>query len=194
MERQEMLRGIPKVDELMQQEAILALREELPTAAVRAAVREELEGLRRSILAGEIQALPEAEALCGAICRRAREDALPSLRPVINGTGVVLHTNLGRACLSQRAADAVTAVARGYSTLEYDLAQGQRGSRHDHIETLVCQVTGAEAAMVVNNNAAARSSPPGESWWRSAAPSGSRRSWSSAAAPSGRWVPPTRPT
>ena len=155
MERQAMLRGIPKVDELMQREAILALREELPTAAVRAAVREELEALRQAILAGQVQALPEEEALCAAVCRRAREDALPSLRPVINGTGVVLHTNLGRSCLSQRAADAVTAVARGYSTLEYDLAKGQRGSRHDHIEALVCQVTGAEAAMVVNNNAAA---------------------------------------
>ena len=155
MERQEILRGIPKVDELMQQEAILALREELPTAAVRAAVREELDGLRQAILAGDVCVLPEEASLCEAICRRTREDALPSLRPVINGTGVVLHTNLGRACLSQRAADAVTAVARGYSTLEYDLAKGQRGSRHDHIETLVCQVTGAEAAMVVNNNAAA---------------------------------------
>ena len=155
MERQEILRGIPKVDELMQQEAILALREELPTAAVRAAVREELDGLRQAILAGDVCVLPEEASLWETICRRAREDALPSLRPVINGTGVVLHTNLGRACLSQRAADAVTAVARGYSTLEYDLAKGQRGSRHDHIETLVCQVTGAEAAMVVNNNAAA---------------------------------------
>ena len=155
MERQEMLRGIPKVDELMQKDAVAALREELPTAAVRAAVREELETLRQAILTGELPALPEEEALCEAICRRAREDALPSLRPVINGTGVVLHTNLGRACLSQRAADAVTAVARGYSTLEYDLDRGQRGSRHDHIEALVCQVTGAEAAMVVNNNAAA---------------------------------------
>ena len=155
MERQEILRRIPKVDELMQREAVLALREELPTAAVRAAVRSELEALRQAILAGEARELPEEAALCEAICRRAREDALPSLRPVINGTGVVLHTNLGRACLSQRAADAVTAVARGYSTLEYDLDRGQRGSRHDHIEALVCQVTGAEAAMVVNNNAAA---------------------------------------
>ena len=155
MERQEMLRGIPKVDELMQQEVISDLREDLPTAAVRSAVRAELDQLRQAILAGEVHELPGADALCAAICRRAREDALPSLRPVINGTGVVLHTNLGRACLSQRATDAVTAVARGYSTLEYDLAKGQRGSRHDHIETLVCQVTGAEAAMVVNNNAAA---------------------------------------
>ena len=155
MERQEMLRGIPKVDELMQQEVISDLREDLPTAAVRSAVRAELDQLRQAILAGEVHELPGTDALCAAICRRAREDALPSLRPVINGTGVVLHTNLGRACLSQRATDAVTAVARGYSTLEYDLAKGQRGSRHDHIETLVCQVTGAEAAMVVNNNAAA---------------------------------------
>ena len=155
MERQEMLRGIPKVDELMQQEVISDLREDLPTAAVRSAVRAELDQLRQAILAGEVHELPGTDALCAAICRRAREDALPSLRPVINGTGVVLHTNLGRACLSQRATDAVTVVARGYSTLEYDLAKGQRGSRHDHIETLVCQVTGAEAAMVVNNNAAA---------------------------------------
>ncbi len=155
MERQEMLRGIPKVDELMQQEVISDLRADLPTAAVRSAVRAELDQLRQAILAGEVHELPGTDALCAAICRRAREDALPSLRPVINGTGVVLHTNLGRACLSQRATDAVTAVARGYSTLEYDLAKGQRGSRHDHIETLVCQVTGAEAAMVVNNNAAA---------------------------------------
>lgn len=155
MERQEMLRGIPKVDELMQQEVISDLREDLPTAAVRSAVRAELDQLRQAILAGEVHELPGTDALCAAICRRAKEDALPSLRPVINGTGVVLHTNLGRACLSQRATDAVTAVARGYSTLEYDLAKGQRGSRHDHIETLVCQVTGAEAAMVVNNNAAA---------------------------------------
>ena len=117
MERQEMLRGIPKVDELMQQETILALREDLPTTAVRTAVREELEALRQAILAGEVQMLPDTETLCTAVCRRAREDALPSLRPVINGTGVVLHTNLGRGCLWQRATDAVTAVARGYSTL-----------------------------------------------------------------------------
>ena len=107
MERQEMLRGIPKVDELMQQEVISDLREDLPTAAVRSAVRAELDQLRQAILAGEVHELPGADALCAAICRRAREDALPSLRPVINGTGVVLHTNLGRAPLSRRAAEAV---------------------------------------------------------------------------------------
>ena len=155
MERQEMLRGIPKVDELMQQEVISDLREDLPTAAVRSAVRAELDQLRQAILAGEVHELPGADALCAAICRRAREDALPSLRPVINGTGVVLHTNLGRACLSQRATDAVTAVARGYSTLEYDVLTGGRGERYSHVEALLTALTGAEAAFVVNNNAAA---------------------------------------
>ncbi len=153
MDQHELLRNIPKVDELMREEALLALP--MPAAAVRDAVREELDQLRHRILAGETETLPAIDALVQDICRRARADALPSLRPVVNGTGVVLHTNLGRACLSQRAADAVTAVARGYSTLEYDIQGGCRGSRHSHIEELLVRVTGAEAAMVVNNNAAA---------------------------------------
>jgi len=151
MERQDILRGIPKVDELLEAMAGLGL----PAPAVRDAVRAELEALRQGILAGEITALPDEAAIRAAAARRARADALPSLRPVINGTGVALHTNLGRACLSRKAAEAVTAVAQGYSTLEYDVENGCRGSRHSHIETLLAKVTGAEAAMVVNNNAAA---------------------------------------
>ena len=107
MDRQEMLRSIPKVDELMRLDPLQALARELPQTALRDAVRTELEELRRGILSGEIAQLPGTEDICANICRRAREDALPSLRPVVNGTGVVLHTNLGRACLSQRAADAV---------------------------------------------------------------------------------------
>jgi L-seryl-tRNA(Ser) seleniumtransferase len=74
---------------------------------------------------------------------------------VINATGITLHTNLGRACLSERAVAAAAAAARGYSTLEYDLESGERGSRYVHVEKLLCRITGAEAAMVVNNNAAA---------------------------------------
>jgi len=155
MEIREILRHIPKVDELLAQPELLELQQELPAAAVREAVRQELETLRRDILAGCADTIPETNMLCAAITRRARADALPSLRGVINGTGVVLHTNLGRACLSERAANAVYAVARGYSTLEYDVAGGCRGSRHSHIDELVARVTGAEAAMVVNNNAAA---------------------------------------
>ena len=155
MEIRDILRHIPKVDELLADSSLAALQQQLPGAAVREAVRQELDELRRSIISGSVTAIPATEALCAAIIRRARADALPSLRGVINGTGVVLHTNLGRACLSEKAADAVYAVARGYSTLEYDVEGGCRGSRHSHIDELVARVTGAEAAMVVNNNAAA---------------------------------------
>ena len=155
MEQQDMLRAIPKVDELLGMEPLQALAEQTPAPALREAVREELEALRRRILAGDTDHIPNREDLCAAVCRRAREASLPSLRGVVNGTGVTLHTNLGRACLSRRAVEAVVAVAGGYSTLEYDVDAGRRGSRHSHVEALLCAVTGAEGAMVVNNNAAA---------------------------------------
>jgi L-seryl-tRNA(Ser) seleniumtransferase len=86
---------------------------------------------------------------------RAREIARRGLRPVINATGVIVHTNLGRAPLADSAVDAVASVAGGYSNLEYDLEAGARGSRHAHVESLLCELTGAEAAMAVNNCAAA---------------------------------------
>ena len=153
MEQQGILRKIPKVDELLGHPALSAL--DLPAGSVRDAVRRELEALRSQVLSGALESLPDHDAIAAAAGERARREALPSLRPVINGTGVVLHTNLGRACLSRRAAEAVAAVAGGYSTLEYDVERGCRGSRHSHIEDLLALVTGAEAAMVVNNNAAA---------------------------------------
>ncbi|HHV34379.1 MAG TPA: L-seryl-tRNA(Sec) selenium transferase, partial [Syntrophomonadaceae bacterium] len=78
-----------------------------------------------------------------------------SLRPVINASGVVLHTNLGRAPLSDAACEAVLNVARGYCNLEMDLDSGERGERYSHVERLLCELTGAEAALVVNNNAGA---------------------------------------
>ena len=153
MEQQHILRKIPKVDELLNHPALSAL--DLPARTLREAVREELEALRSRVLSGALEALPDRESIASAAGARARRMAVPSLRPVINGTGVVLHTNLGRACLSRRAVEAVAAVAGGYSTLEYDVEQGCRGSRHSHIDGLLALVTGAEAAMVVNNNAAA---------------------------------------
>ncbi len=159
MERQEMLRKIPKVDELLtlaeETGRMAAMTDIIPPAAVRDAIRDELEALRGNILAGDLTELPEKKAILDAACTRAYGEQRSSLRRVVNGTGVVLHTNLGRSLLSWQAVSAVEEVARNYSTLEYDVDSGSRGSRHDHIDNLLASVTGAEAAMVVNNNAAA---------------------------------------
>ena len=145
------MRKIPKVDELLRRPGLAAL----PAVPAAEAVRQELDELRQGMLAGEIQEVQEAEELERRILDRARRNAMPSLRGVINGTGVALHTNLGRACLSEEAARAAYDVARSYSTLEYDVEKGARGLRYTHVEPLLCRLTGAEAAMVVNNNAAA---------------------------------------
>ena len=124
----------------------------LSPALLRESVREELDALRGEVRGGR-SSLPETDELCARILARAEEKQMPSLRTVINATGVTLHTNLGRACLSERAANAAAEAAYAYSTLEYDAARGCRGSRH--VESLLCRLTGAEAAMAVNNNAAA---------------------------------------
>ena len=153
MDKNRLLRSLPKVDEVLRQPAVAAL--ELPQSVITDVVRESIDGLRREILSGDLQELPSAEELCACICQRAQAAAKPSLRPVINATGITLHTNLGRACLSERAVEAAAAAARRYSTLEYDLESGERGSRYSHVEKLLCKITGSEAAMVVNNNAAA---------------------------------------
>lgn len=149
MANENLMRQIPKVDVLLSMPCL----SDCPGATD--AAREELDALRQSIKSGECSALPTPEALARRILERAERSARPSLRPVINGTGVILHTNLGRACLSKAAAEAVTSVAGGYSTLEYNVEEGRRGSRHDHAASLLCRLTGAEAAVAVNNNAAA---------------------------------------
>ena len=94
MEKQSILRNIPKVDELLNHPALLTL--DLPAGVLRAAVREELEALRGQLLSGALDVLPDRASIAAAAVGRARREALPSLRPVVNGTGVVLHTNLGR--------------------------------------------------------------------------------------------------
>lgn len=154
----ELLRKLPKVDELLKDVRIQKAGENLPHSQAVDVIRALLEELRQKILCGEGENWKEkitydwiAEEAAVRILLSARK----SLRRVINGTGVVLHTNLGRACLSPAAVKAVVDVAGSYSTLEYDPAAGTRGSRHSHVEGLICKITGAEAAMVVNNNAAA---------------------------------------
>lgn len=151
----ELLREIPKVTDFFQQTAIIRLQEAHSPAAVTGYIRTVLEQLRTQILSGSVCALPDMEALCQRVCLQAEEESMLSLRRVINATGVILHTNLGRCCLSGSAAAAACEIAGAYSTLEYNLAEGKRGSRHDHVTQLLCRLTGAESAMVVNNNAAA---------------------------------------
>ena len=152
---QKLLRQIPKVDELMKQPALQQLCQIVPAQKVTEAVRQILDDLRGGILNGTVEALPSLEEICGLIVGDASKKAEYSLKKVINATGIILHTNLGRACISQRAADAACEVAQSYSTLEYNLQAGRRGTRYSHVEELLCKLTGAESALVVNNNAAA---------------------------------------
>jgi len=117
-------------------------------------VKEVIQEIRKQILEGTITELSD-ENVWKTIQERLIQSQRNNLQPVINGTGVILHTNLGRAVLAEEAIRQMTEVAIGYSNLEYRLEEGKRGSRHDHVEDLIRRLTGAEAAMVVNNNAAA---------------------------------------
>ncbi|MDY0087158.1 MAG: L-seryl-tRNA(Sec) selenium transferase [Coriobacteriia bacterium] len=154
MDIQERLRELPKVDDLLNHADVRALLDAHPRALVLDALRESIEAARLRIrgsadaVYAEGDLLAEVQARVGLMARR-------SLRPVINATGIVVHTNLGRSILSEAATAAVAEIASSYSTLEYDTSSGERGSRHVHCEELLCRLTGAEAAMAVNNNAAA---------------------------------------
>lgn len=151
----ELLKKIPKVDELLRSSLLSDAVKAYGEGAVTQAIRAELDILRQTILSGRTDALPERFVLCQQIGKRAQRAALPSFRRILNGTGILLHTNLGRACLSEKAARAVYEASKAYSNLEYDLETGRRGSRYSHVENTLCRLTGAESALVVNNNAAA---------------------------------------
>ena len=147
------LRRLPSIDRLLQHPALASARaawsQELVADAARAAVEE----ARQAILAGA--SAPALEELVQEALSKLQQITQPSLRPVINATGVIIHTNLGRAPLSAAAQAAMVAAAQGYTNLEYDLSTGQRGSRYDHAVALLRRLTGAEDALVVNNNAGA---------------------------------------
>ena len=146
-------RLLPSVERLLSDESIALLIEEHSRPVVLELVRQELNHARSGIKSGN--AAPRQDEIIAAISDRAESLARDWPRHVINATGVVLHTNLGRSPLSKDAIQAMQRAAQGYSDLELDLLTGRRGSRQAHISNLVAQVTGAEAALVVNNNASA---------------------------------------
>jgi len=152
---QKLLRGLPKIDELLLDEQLIFFMESTPRAVVVNAAREIIDTMRKRILSGELAEVPSRTAIIDEICDTITGKKKRNLRTLINATGVILHTNLGRANLSKTAVESVMAVADSYSNLEYDVKKGARGSRHDHVEKIISKITGAEAAMVVNNNAAA---------------------------------------
>jgi L-seryl-tRNA(Ser) seleniumtransferase len=148
------LRKLPSVDRLLQHSAVTAARAEYGHDLTVATARNLLDETRAAILDCG-QPCPAPDDLAAALLARLDAASQPTLQPVINATGVIIHTNLGRAPLSEDAQRAMLLAAEGYSNLEYDLAAGQRGSRYVHAVDLLRRLTGAEDALVVNNNAAA---------------------------------------
>jgi L-seryl-tRNA(Ser) seleniumtransferase len=148
------MRNIPSIEQLRQRPAMRVLEARYGRSAVVDALRAEAAALRQQPASDA--ALDEvAAAIERALPARLEAAAAPSLRPVVNATGVIVHTNLGRAPLARAAAERVAALAAGYTNLEYDLEAGARGRRDVHAERTICRLTGAAAAVVVNNNAAA---------------------------------------
>lgn len=153
-EKGELLRRLPKMDGLLGRALEDGRFAGWPRGAVADGLRNCLEELRRDILAGKAAHLQE-DAILGRALALMEAQETASQRPVINATGVLLHTNLGRALLSKEAAEAARAVGGGFSTLEFDCQSGRRGDRYLHVESLLQELLGVEAALVVNNNAAA---------------------------------------
>lgn len=146
-------RDLPGVDTVLKEPVVSELVERRGSSLVTFAVREEIAAVRQSLRGGK-EAVPPLSAIVEHVERRVRDLVEPGLRPVINATGVVLHTNLGRAPLGEQVGRSLLAIARGYSNVEFDLATGRRGRRNAHVRELIRYLTGAEDAVVVNNNAA----------------------------------------
>ncbi len=149
------LRDLPSVEQLLQTQMAAELIAGYGRPLALQAIRESLEVVRRRVSKKSDTTLPSREGLLEKAGDLLQEWTRPKLVPVINATGVILHTNLGRAPLCASAVTAMEAAARSYSNLEFDLHTGKRGTRMTHVESLLQQLTGAEAALVVNNNAAA---------------------------------------
>lgn len=150
----ELLRNLPKIDELLQEGEIKEQLSSNIRVLVLDSLRESIEFYRRGILNNEIESFTKQQVITSSIELLNKKNS-PKLREVINATGIVVHTNLGRSLLSKSAIENVINVSKNYNNLEYDIEKGKRGSRYSNIEDILMKTTGAEAAMVVNNNAAA---------------------------------------
>lgn len=146
-------RRLPSVDVIISDERIVRLKSRYPHEIIVDIVRQELDKVRKNISLHKASSSPDD--IIESVIQHVHRLEHPILRPVINATGVVIHTNLGRSPLSQQTIEAMEMVSRWYSNLEFDLPSGKRGSRYVHVEELLCQISGAEAGMVVNNNASA---------------------------------------
>ncbi len=155
-DRRALLRTLPAIDRLLGTALLTDLEQSHPHILIREAAQNIVDELRRQLLDKQA-ALPDLDldAVASLVATKVAEMGKPSLRKVINVTGTLLHTNLGRAPLCSEALQAINEIAQGYSNLEYDLDEGQRGKRFTHVEGLICKLTGGEAATVVNNNAGA---------------------------------------
>jgi L-seryl-tRNA(Ser) seleniumtransferase len=153
MDNQSELASLPSVDALLQTRTAGQLCQTYGRALTVEAIRASLADARREIRQGGRS--PAQDSLLNMVSATLKEWGRPTLRPAINATGVIIHTNLGRAPLCPEALAAMVSVGEGYSNLEYDLQAGKRGSRYIHAQALLCRLTGAEGALVVNNNAGA---------------------------------------
>nr|WP_198927471.1 L-seryl-tRNA(Sec) selenium transferase [Tissierella creatinophila] len=153
-----LFKSIPKVDELLEMEIIKELLEKTPRNTVLETIREELDDIRESIKKGELdeQSFEKViNLLSEKIYKNSMEKNSYNLKRVINATGVVLHTNLGRSLLNEEVLENIKNTSINYSNLEFDIDSGTRGSRYAHIEDIIKKITGAEGSLIVNNNAAA---------------------------------------
>ncbi len=153
--KNELLRNLPKMDLLINDKEVKNLVDIFGRERVINELRETLDFYRKAILSEKKNSLPTIEEIKENVENKLKVKKESSIKTVINATGIVLHTNLGRSLLSENSIKAMVKVASAYNNLEYNLKKGKRGSRHDHISNILKELTGAEDAVVVNNNAAA---------------------------------------
>ncbi len=151
---QTILSALPSVDEVLKSQKGMQWQKEYPRRYILQSVREVIDGRRNAILSGRRDDI-DYDAMLEKIHIKLEKLSEFSLKPVINATGVVIHTNLGRSVLSEAVMQHVKEIACGYSNLEYDIEKGLRGKRYSHIQHLSTQITGSEGSLIVNNNAAA---------------------------------------